>query len=131
MGYWDYCWGIYGDYFETPFPHSLLGTRQCNTHSEQKRREISGTMPSTASWSLKAMITHDSCGHQVKVPKRSCKLRRAFPGVKNVPYKTNLAMCRADGLCSFDGDMDEDGDTYDADADRDRGGDVHGGCGRG
>ena len=28
MGYGDYYWGLYRDYFKDPFPHSLLSTRQ-------------------------------------------------------------------------------------------------------
>ena len=28
MGYGDYHWGLYRDYYRDPFPHSLLRTRQ-------------------------------------------------------------------------------------------------------
>ena len=28
MGYADYYWGLYRDYYRDPFPHSLLRTRQ-------------------------------------------------------------------------------------------------------
>ena len=28
MGYGDYYWGLYRDYYGDPFPHSLLRTRQ-------------------------------------------------------------------------------------------------------
>ena len=28
MGYGDYIWGLYRDYYRDPFPHSLLRTRQ-------------------------------------------------------------------------------------------------------
>ena len=28
MGYGDYYWGLYRDYYRDPFPHSPLSTRQ-------------------------------------------------------------------------------------------------------
>ena len=28
MGYGDYCWGLYRDYYGDPFPHSSLSTRE-------------------------------------------------------------------------------------------------------
>ena len=58
MGYGDYYWGLYRDYYKDPFPHSLLRTRQIrrgradttrNTGDSQEKTghdEASGLKPS-------------------------------------------------------------------------------------
>ena len=37
MDYGDYFWGLYGDYYRDPFPHSLLSTRQINSKVFRKQ----------------------------------------------------------------------------------------------